>query len=198
MIEVIVFSSLVIIYICFREKLAGKIVFILPTMMLCIMYVYFLFATEPNILKEFGLRIDNIIPTTKLTAILFLPFMIILLLWGFINGFKIPPFTFYVSILFYPLWGVIQQFIFQSFFHTRLIKLGTAPLSILLVAFTFAVVHLPSIKLVFITFIGGLISSFIFLKQPNIIPLGISHGILGAIYYYLILEKDVLKSFLKN
>jgi hypothetical protein len=54
---------------------------------------------------------------------------------------------------------------------------------------------LPSIKLTLVCFAGGIISSYIFLKYPNIIPLGIAHGILAAMVYYLILGKDVLETF---
>jgi len=76
--------------------------------------------------------------------------------------------------------------------------LKLAPWSILIVALVFSLVHLPNLTLVLIAFLGGLLASYIFYKYPNIIPLGIAHGILGVVVYYLILGKDVLQQFIAS
>jgi len=83
-------------------------------------------------------------------------------------------------------------------FHTRLIRLGFVPWSILCVAPVYALAHLPSPAMGVICLIGGLVFSYIFLKQPNIIPLGIAHGILGAITYHLLFGQDVFDGFIKS
>lgn len=195
MLEISVFLALVILYIAFRQYLAGRPVFIVPVMFLGISYLIYYYARDPAVLIEFGIRLDNAVAASKMSMIFFVPSALAVVGASIRMGNSPPPPSFYYLLVLYPLWGIWQQFVFQSFFHTRLIRLGLAPWSIFIVGIVFAAVHLPSVKLVVITLAGGVAASWIFYRYPNIIPLGVAHGILAAMVYYLILGKDVLASF---
>ena len=80
----------------------------------------------------------------------------------------------------YLIWAVMQQFILQSYFLLRLLRLlpGKA-LPIAAAAIIFALAHLPNPVLTPITLIWGVVSCMLFLRYRNIYTLGLAHGILG-------------------
>jgi len=196
LIEVCIFLCLLAIYVIFRKELSGRIFFIGPVVLGVCLYVAFCTFRRSNFLEETGLNLDSIVPSAKLTLIYSLPFTLgIFLLYPFTDNPR-PPMHFYLLFLLYPIWGIIQQFMFQSFLQARLLRLGCGKASILIAAVVFAFAHWPSKKLVPAAFLAGLFFSFTFFKHRNIIPIGIAHGILGALFYQFILGKDVLKKFL--
>lgn len=87
--------------------------------------------------------------------------------------------------------GIAQQYILQGVIHRRVSEATVAvrfkfstlqsPLTILLTATCFAVVHLPNLTLSVLTFIGGLVLSFVYQRAPNIYAIGLAHGLLSLI-----------------
>jgi membrane protease YdiL (CAAX protease family) len=80
----------------------------------------------------------------------------------------------------YIIWALMQQFILQSYFLLRLLRLlpGKA-LPIFIATGIFALAHLPNPILTPLTFIWGTIACVLFLRYRNIYTLGIAHGIMG-------------------
>jgi hypothetical protein len=80
----------------------------------------------------------------------------------------------------YVIWALMQQFILQSYFLLRLLRLMPGkPAPVAMAALLFALAHLPNPILTPITLVWGVISSLLFLRYRNIYSLGIAHGILG-------------------
>jgi hypothetical protein len=80
----------------------------------------------------------------------------------------------------YIVWSIMQQFILQSYFLLRLLRLlpgKAAPVIVASVIFSLA--HLPNPILAPITLVWGLIACVLFLRYRNIYALGIAHGIMG-------------------
>lgn len=195
LIEALIFLVFALLYVLFNKAISGRYYFIIPVIVLCGASLRRDYRADKSILKTYGLRTDNLKEAAGLSAAFFVPAAIaILAIFPFTDNPAPPPY-FYFTILLYPLWGLAQQFMFQSFFHSRLLKLGLAPWSILICALVFTLVHLNSEKLLIFAFIGGLSFSYLFYRCPNILPLGIAHGILGAMVYYLLLGKDPLQKF---
>lgn len=195
LIEVLIFLVFVVSYVLLNKVISGRYYFIIPVIILCGFSLRRDYRADKNVLKIYGLRTDNLKEAARLTAAFFVPAAIaIVAIFPFTDNPKPPPY-FYYTILLYPLWGLAQQFMFQSFFHSRLLKLGVAPWSIFICTLVFTFVHLNSEKLLIFAFIGGLFFSYSFYRCPNILPLGTAHGILGAMVYYLLLGKDPLKKF---
>lgn len=194
-IEVSAFLVLVAAYVGLRESIAGRWYFIIPIVSLAVLYAMTAVRANPSALKEFGIRTDNLMRATRITLSFFVPAAIVVIGTSAARGTLSPRWAFWAALALYPVWGTAQQFLFQSFLHTRLIKLGFVPWSALPVALVYAAVHPGSVRLAALTFLWGLIASFIFLKVPNIIPLGVAHGILGAMVYYLLFGQDVLANF---
>jgi hypothetical protein len=80
----------------------------------------------------------------------------------------------------YIVWSLMQQFILQSYFLLRLLRLlpGKA-MPVIVAAVMFALAHLPNPILTPITLVWGAIACVLFLRYRNIYALGIAHGIMG-------------------
>ncbi len=101
-----------------------------------------------------------------------------------------------LMFIFYPFWGVIQQFLIQGMIAINLTKLNiNYYLIICLTACSFTLVHWPDCLLMFATFCVGLTFTPIFLKYKCLYPLGIYHGWCGALFYWLVLNQDPMERF---
>ena len=80
----------------------------------------------------------------------------------------------------YIIWSVMQQFILQSYFLLRLLRLLPGKLApVIVAAAIFSLAHLPNPILTPITLIWGAIACVLFLRYWNIYTLGVAHGIMG-------------------
>lgn len=80
----------------------------------------------------------------------------------------------------YIVWSIMQQFLLQSYFLLRLLRLLPGKIApILVAAGIFSLAHLPNPILTPITLVWGIIACVLFLRYRNIYTLGIAHGIMG-------------------
>jgi hypothetical protein len=80
----------------------------------------------------------------------------------------------------YIVWSLMQQFLLQSYFLLRLLRLLPGKAAPVIVATSiFALAHLPNPILTPITLVWGVISCVLFLRYRNIYALGLAHGIMG-------------------
>jgi len=98
------------------------------------------------------------------------------------------------AIPLYIIWGLVQQFIFISLFAGNLKDLEKIEIDkFLIVAITsilFSALHTSNDALVIVTSFMAIFCTFIFLKYRNLFPLGIFHGVVGAVFYYFALNED--------
>lgn len=138
--------------------------------------------------RDLGLRTDNL--GSALAPVGAFTFLAALAIVGFawIRGRSLWRADLAILLPVYPLWGVAQQLIFQGILHRRLMVLvRSAPVEVTLTAAAFATVHAGNLALVALTFAAGLVWSLLFRRWPNVIALGISHGVLAALAYPLVL-----------
>ncbi len=171
-----------------RDEIKGYVA--LPAGVAGVAYVAWSLSRGRWTMAEIGLRTDNLAAAGRATLRVYAPVAAAILIWFAVSPVPAPAAGFYLTLILYPFWGVIQQFLFQSLLHARLVRLGLAPWSVLVTAAVFAAVHAHNPELAVLAFPFGLLSSWLFLRRPNIIPIGIAHGVLGAMVYYLLLEKD--------
>jgi hypothetical protein len=80
----------------------------------------------------------------------------------------------------YIVWSIMQQFLLQSYFLLRLLRLLPGKAAPILAATgIFALAHLPNPILTPITLVWGAVSCVLFLRYRNIYTLGLAHGIMG-------------------
>jgi membrane protease YdiL (CAAX protease family) len=80
----------------------------------------------------------------------------------------------------YIVWSLMQQFLLQSYFLLRLIRLLPGKVGpVIVAAAIFALAHLPNPILTPVTLVWGVIACVLFLRYRNIYALGLAHGIMG-------------------
>jgi membrane protease YdiL (CAAX protease family) len=80
----------------------------------------------------------------------------------------------------YLLWAVVQQYIQQSYFFSRIEKFTThGVLASFITALLFSLAHLPNPVLTPVTFAGGWALSELFRRYRNVYPLAVAHGLIG-------------------
>jgi membrane protease YdiL (CAAX protease family) len=83
----------------------------------------------------------------------------------------------------YFVWAVMQQFLLQSYFLSRCLRLTSSRwTAVISVAFLFALAHIPNPMLTIATFAWGVCCCLLFLRYRNVYTLGIAHGILGICF----------------
>jgi membrane protease YdiL (CAAX protease family) len=90
------------------------------------------------------------------------------------------PFAFVGTYIAYAIWTGVQQFLLQSFFLLRFLRvIRNSTGAALAASLFFAGAHVPNPVLVPMTFVWGLVACLLFIRYRNIFPLMIAHAILG-------------------
>lgn len=134
--------------------------------------------------REVGWRLDNFLEASRLLALLLFAPALLLLAFGWFNSnLNLVRWGGGQSILGMPalgiLWGLLQQYALQGFINRRAqILWGRGWLSVFLVALVFGGLHLPNPLLSLMTFAGGLVWAYVYQRAPNLLALGLSHGLM--------------------
>jgi membrane protease YdiL (CAAX protease family) len=134
--------------------------------------------------REVGWRLDNFLEAARLLVMLLAAPALLLLAFGWLNSnLNLVRWTGGQSILGMPalgvLWGLLQQYALQGFINRRAqILWGRGWLSVFLVALVFGALHLPNPVLSLMTFAGGLVWAYVYQRAPNLLALGLSHGVM--------------------
>jgi membrane protease YdiL (CAAX protease family) len=134
--------------------------------------------------RDLGWRTDNFLEAVRLLLAPMLGAAVVMALIGWFAGslrFAVPEKRW--AILWLPFagvaWGLVQQYVLQAFFNRRAqLVWGRGALSVLLVAFIFALIHLPNIWLAVATFAGGVVWGAVYQRAPNLPALALSHAVM--------------------
>ncbi|HZT58306.1 MAG TPA: CPBP family intramembrane glutamic endopeptidase [Pyrinomonadaceae bacterium] len=134
--------------------------------------------------RDVGWRLDNFGRAARLLALPMLAVTLVLVCVGWYDSsLNFARWSGGQSILGIPLlsllWGPLQQYALQGFINRRTqIVFGRGWASVFVVALIFSLLHLPNPWLALATFAGGLLWAYVYQRAPNIIALGISHGLM--------------------
>ena len=164
-----------------------------------IMYSLFLLVTFIKIrtggsLIDLGFRLDNIAATLLPNILLVLGGTAVLYTMRTrIKKFKV--FSWLISLVgLYFIFGIVQQFFFQSVFTHSLYGLLGSKLPVVVISgIFFASFHWGrGLRFGLMALVAGSVMAYLFLAGPNVILLGVSHAILASVYYYFVDERDTL------
>ena len=166
--------------------------FIAPAIALGAGYLAVSIARGGRTLASFGITRANLRATAKWSSGIVAVVLSAGLLVTALSRSPVPR-DFWLLLAIYPVWGFAQQLLFQGLFHEDLLRLGVpASWSVVATTALFALAHHPGSRLMLISGAGGLLFSVLFARFRNIVPLGVAHGLCGAIVYHLILHRDPL------
>lgn len=147
--------------------------------------------------REVGLRVDTLTSSFVLSTLCFGPFILAGVVYAFVHGvYRLEHFV--IALLIYPVWGLVQQTLFQGVFLEAFRRLHAPLVGMVATSLLFVAVHYPSKVLMGYTAIAGPLFSWIYLRRPNVFTLAFYHGVLGAFVYYVIRQKDVIGKILEG
>lgn len=178
----------------FMDYLNWKLPFIVSVIFAWSFYIYYRHKKEKGILEHWGFRRDNFLNVMKtilpFALVSISLFFIIAQVQGTLN------LKWYILILFllYPIWGTFQHFLTIALVSGNLIEIENISIpkgiAALLSSILFAIIHFPDKTLMAGTFLLALLYNYIYFKERNLCALGIFHGLLGALFYYTIVDRD--------
>lgn len=178
----------------FMDFLNWRLPFILTAILGWVFYIIHRKRKKTGILKYWGFRIDNF----KEVSLKVLPFglvsLIIFLAFGYFQETINLTWHIIPILIFYPIWGTIQQFLMIGLVAGNLQDLKSKKLNKIVIitatATLFALVHYPDYWLILGTFILALFYGYIYLSSRNVYVMGLFHGWLGGLFYYTIVDRD--------
>lgn len=156
-----------------------------------------------TVLHYWGFRTDNIVVAMIRPLLLFLVASISMLWFGIHFETAIPlNLHFLMTLVLYPLWGTIQQFLIQGLVTRNVaLLLASSDSKTLLVTVSggaaFSIVHFPSIVLMVGTAVLGLFYARYYQEVPNLFILGLFHGWTASLFYFWIMGEDTLELIFK-
>jgi membrane protease YdiL (CAAX protease family) len=134
------------------------------------------------------------------------PVLIILAIVGGVEGYResnnwsgvavrFLNWRFVVSLLLYIPWALMQQTLFQFYLLGRLRALlpFASPLLLsVLNGIAYGAVHLDDPELALLTMIGGVIWSYTYHRDRYVLPIALSHAVLGTTFFYWYRGSDLL------
>jgi len=178
----------------FMDVLNWKLFFIILSIVGWTAYVIYRHKNVKGILAYWGFRTDNV----KEVTLKILPFGVVSIIAFLIVGYMRNTINFNWHIIpiliFYPIWGVIQQFLVIGLVAGNMQDLQKNKLNqfaiIVLTATLFGLVHYPYYWLIAGTFVLALVYGFIYLKARNVYVMGLFHGWLGGLFFYTVVGRD--------
>jgi hypothetical protein len=178
-------------FLVFENVLHRKLEFLVPCTLLWAGYLLWRIRAEPDELKRWGLRSDNLREAVRASIPVFVLAVAGLTALRLYRGWRGLPPTALLVMAAYPVWGLIQQFLVQGLVTINLARLGLPRTpAVAISALLFGSVHLPDVKLSLLCVGAGAVWAVLFLRIPNLIPLALAHAWLGALTYYWVLERD--------
>lgn len=148
-------------------------------------------ARTPGVLAGWGLRRDGLSPTLRASAVALAVGGATCAIVGIVRGTLVVDFAIVPLLVLYPLWGLVQQLIVLGIVAGNLAAFGVSKAIIVAVAaIGFAAVHVPDWPLCAATLALGTFAAIVFLRCCNLWPLGVLHGLLGALFYRWVLGRD--------
>lgn len=95
-------------------------------------------------------------------------------------------------------WALLQQYLFQFYWLGRWLRLVPPWAAVAVTALAFSAVHYPRWPVMTLTLIACPVWSLIYLRWRTLLPLIVSHGLLGTALHYWVFGNDLLERWLPH
>jgi membrane protease YdiL (CAAX protease family) len=96
----------------------------------------------------------------------------------------------------YAPWALLQQYIFQFYWFGRWLRLVPVSVAVVLTALAFSAVHYPRWPVMAVTLVAGTVWALIYYRWRSLLPLALSHALLGTALHYWVFGNDLLERWL--
>jgi len=100
------------------------------------------------------------------------------------------------AFLLYLPWALLQQFVFQFYLLGRLLVLLPVWGAVAVTALAFSLVHFPRLPVMAVTLVAGAAWALIYRRYRALLPLAVSHALLGSALHYWVFGRDLLANWL--
>lgn len=100
------------------------------------------------------------------------------------------------AFLLYLPWALLQQFVFQFYLLGRLLVLLPLWGAVAITALAFSLVHFPRAPVMAVTLVAGAVWALIYRRYRSLLPLAVSHALLGSALHYWVFGRDLLEIWL--
>ena len=157
-------------------------------------YVIFKSIHQPAVLAYWGFTRKNFKRSMRFLT----PLAVISVVGFFVYGYTQDTMLFNWHIIpilvIYPIWGTIQQFLMVGLVagNMRDLERKNIPLVIIVIvtSIAFSIIHVPSLLLVLATLLLAIVYTIHYLSARNLWTLGLFHGWLGGLFYFIVLGRD--------
>ncbi len=156
---------------------------------------------DPRLLDRWGLRAGNELqPLLGVVAPLLAVSVAAGAVVALIRGKPLWADWLWLSLLLYPLWGVVQQWLVQALVvdNVRALLGWSLPACMALGGLGFGIIHLEHPLLVAATGVLGAVYVALFQRYRNLWPLGVCHGWLGSLFYPWVLDRNPLAEIIER
>lgn len=108
---------------------------------------------------------------------------------------RFPPTRMLANFVLYLGWGLVQQYLLNGYFLRRLRAVLSGGAASLAASLLFCAAHAPNPFLMAVTLAGGFASTRIYLRWPNLLLLGLLHGLIGFLLHFAVPD-SVARNFL--
>lgn len=158
-------------------------------------YIVWRLIQSPALAREWRLLGGNLKAHAGLFGFCAVAGAALLGLGRWLNG-PLPWKTIAILLAAYPLWGILQQFMLQTFVSRTLARILPLPAAILLASIGFGLVHAPDWPLAGLCALAGLAWVTLYHRGANVLALGVCHGWLGTLAYVALLGRDPIRDYL--
>jgi len=182
------------LHLVFENVFDAKAVFLVLAAAFWTCWIALRVRRRPALLREWGLGLD--IPARAwrdATAFGLLALAVLATIGAARGSLRLTPHMLPL-LAFYPVWGLLQQFLVQALvarnLQSRFAMLAAPARTTIATALLFGAAHLPDLALAPLTV--GLLLGFtpLYLRDRRLLPLGLIHGWLGVAAYYWVLDRD--------
>ena len=154
-------------------------------------YVAWRALTVRGVAAGWGLRRRGFVAAMKAAAPVIGAIVALMVLAGWLAGHMPLPRSFWCVLGIYPGWGLAQQFVLQALVVRNLRDvLPRRAVRVTVASALFCVAHFPDLPLMLLTLAAGIILTYIYERHRNLWAVGLLHGLLGTLAYYLLLGRD--------
>ncbi len=142
---------------------------------------------------------ERLLRSTGVMLAVTIPTVLAFYAWCAWTGHRVSYVNLLLAFCLYFPWALLQQSIFMIYLLGRLRVVFSSASPLMLAGLNgtaYGLVHLPDTTLAAVTVVAGSVWSYAYLRDRQLLPIVLSHAILGSTFYYFVGARDLYQDWL--